>query len=289
MKIILRVLGNAGGYPSRNFISDDHILFVREDIVWSAVRQPPSSYLEDMELAWLWPEEIRLYAAVTLLEPHPELYGRYFVQPWTTGANVGSEEWANGFGSEVFLREATNRALEFAASARISKFFLPQRDQPYELYERGEFEEITELISAIDPDDELLLRGLSKLLSANHLIRYREFIEEAGLMAYISMEAALEFIRQYLELETGLQKSFKDVFEHIRVTFPTGEPFAGVLEMDYENRIIMVHPANRFGEYWTPPVYAGECFEAMYSIIHLYRYVLLGEIWDPNAADPRHA
>ena len=98
----------------------------------------------------------------------------------------------------------------------------------------------------------------------------------------LECDQSLEFIRLHLEYETGKAASFKDVFDHIRERFPTGDPLAEYLEELYDTRIIVVHPGSRFGEYWAPPMAADDCYEAMDIAIYLYRYILLDEVWAPT-------
>jgi hypothetical protein len=234
-------------------------------------------------MIWLWPEEIRLFAAVSLVEPYPELYGRFSIHPLTDARMV---EVAGEFGTASFIAALAERAGSIAAEERTrDSSYLPERAAAPTRLEIGSQARIHELIEAIEIQDELMLRGLSRFLASNHLISYRAFLEESAVVGYIALEAALEYIRGWLKETTSAPAKFKDVFSHIRLTFPTGEPFAGVLETDYEARVLMIHPASRFGEYWAPPVHAEECFELIYSLVHLYRYILLGEVWDPAAEE----
>ncbi|HEX6036524.1 hypothetical protein [Longimicrobium sp.] len=188
------------------------------------------------------------------------------------------------FASPAFVLAATKHAHALAERARSEdrgRFYIPQRASEPETCDLGDEQAVLELIKAVDVRDELIIRGLSRLIAANHLVSYAVFFEESAVTGYISLEAALECLRQDLENTTGSSASLKDVFQIIRETFPTGESFAEVLQTDYENRIMMIHPNSRFGEYWAPPVHADEAYELLDSLVHLYRYILLGEVWDP--------
>lgn len=280
--VFLRVLGTDGRYPDYSVRSENHLLVCDGSIAWSAVREAiPADLATESEINWLWPEEIRLYAAVSLVESDPSQRGRFLIHPWTVAAEV---EIDAPFASPAFVIAAMKHAHELAEQARSEnrrRYYIPQRACEPETCNLGDEQAVIELINAIDVRDELIIRGLSRLLAANHLISYAVFFEESAVTAYIALEAALECLRQDLENTTDSSASIKDVFQWIRETFPTGESFADVLEADYDNRITMVHPSSRFGEYWAPPVHADEAYELIDSLVHLYRYILLGEVWDP--------
>ncbi|HEX5724388.1 MAG TPA: hypothetical protein VFX98_02925, partial [Longimicrobiaceae bacterium] len=141
------------------------------------------------------------------------------------------------------------------------------------------------LLNAMDPGDHLLYRGLYKFLIASDLRRYPHLLEESAIAAFISREAVLELLRRKLQrTHTGRVRK-DDVINQIRREFPTGESFAGVLHTDWEARVIMVHPVSDFGEHWSPPVEAEECFDAVMTLTYLYRYLLLDEAWCPEKWD----
>lgn len=279
--IIVRVLGRRGSYPRFPLVLDNHILVADDSIVWSAVRQPPIN--EDgwgTEVNWLHPEEIRFFASLSLIEPFPNTHGFYLAEPWTDG------EWLSDTGgplsSPEFLDLARTSALGQLAAAQQSDYLLTQPHRDYYFRERGTAEEVLEILNNIDPADDLLLRGLSKFQSSANLIRLAPYMEEAAVSAFVSREAAFLMLKEHLEVMSGKRASLKDVTDHIREVFPTGQPFSDVLESDYEARLMFVHPVTDFGAYWCPPVFAEECYDAVKTLIHLYRYILLGEVWTPT-------
>lgn len=277
MRVILRLLGNRGFYPKYPIETSNHLFFANEEVAFSVVRQPWD--IEVPEVALLMPEEIRLYAALTLSEAFPFEKGRFRIHPWSPGITVNEPGGSKEFSTSAFVDLANSEmARQCEAGERD---YLINSGRPFETGDLGSREVVCDLIDKIPMVDELIIRGLSRLLSANHLITFAGFLEEAAVIGHISLEAALEYIRQTLSRFAGKELSFSDVFDHIEETFPTGEAFAGVLRQDYEARILLIHASSRFGEFWSPPVMAGECYELMHSLIHLYRYIILGEIWEP--------
>lgn len=153
-----------------------------------------------------------------------------------------------------------------------------------QILERDYTKEIFALIRAIEPE-RLLHHGLYKYLMAAELRRFPQFLEESALSAFISREAALELLRRKLSEVEGKRLKRDDVLDQIREAFPTGEPFVEVLESDWDARVLMAHPINEFGEFWSPPVHREECYDALNTLVYLYRYLLLDEVWQPDEYD----
>ena len=285
--ILLRILGNRGRYPEFEIATSRHLLVADSSIAWSAVRHDtPDDMYRDAEIAWLWPEEIRLYAAVSLVEPHPRSSGRYQLQPCCHAVRQQHLSWPVGHQVPKETKDQLwSQARELAKKARSHSYAMPFTDEPYERLTLGSPGAVRALIDAIDPTDPLLLRGLQKFLTANHLIALPPFLEEAGFAAFVSREAALLLLRRMVQERDGRRISMEQALNQIRNEFPTGVPFVEVLESDHEARNMIAHPANEFGVFWTPPVHAEECYDSIYSAVYLYRYLLLGEVWEPVEGD----
>lgn len=280
-KVFVRLLSPLGSYPSYHVVTPDHVLVASEDLAWSAVRQwSEDEHFRRGEIAHFWPEEIRFYAALSLVEPQPRTYGRFWIKTlgWTDELEDISEN--KPLTDEDVQARAEELAAEMAESPETWRAGFGQEDQDYRLLDKHSQNDIFELLRRIPPTDDLLLRGLSKFLIAGEL--FGSYVEESGLAAFISMEASLEILRQMLDVDNA---SFDDVFDHIRSEFPTGEPFAAELQNSHDARTAIVHPSSRFGEFWTPPVHREECVEMIHYLVYLYRYILLGEVWEPAKYD----
>lgn len=280
-RVFVRLLSPVGTYPSYRIATPDHCLVASEELAWSAVRQwSEDEHCRRGEIARYWPEEIRFYAALSLVEPHPRTYGRFSIRPvgWTKELEGIPE--GQPLTSDDLQSRASDLARELADSSSTWRFGFGRAAQEYSLRDKYSPEEIVRIMACIPPSDPLLLRGLSKFLIAGEL--FPSYLEEAGLAAFISLEAALEYIRQWLDPDHA---SFDDVFDHIREVFPTGDPFATELELAHDARTVIVHPSSRFGEFWTPPVHREECLEMLHYLVYLYRYILLEEVWEPADYD----
>lgn len=279
-QVFVRLLSPLGSYPSYRVATPNHVLGASENLAWSAVRQwSEDEHFRRGEIAHFWPEEIRFYGALSLVEPHPRSYGRFWIKTLGFAKELEGIPEDQPLTDEDAQTHAAEAAAEMAESPKTWEFGFGHPDGEFRLLDRYSPDDFYEILYRIPPDDPLLLRGLSKFLVAGELGRYAE---EAGLAAFISMEASLEILRQELN---GDHASFEDVFDRIRREFPTGESFASALQEAHDARTTIVHPSNRFGEFWTPPVYREECIEMLHYLVYLYRYILLDEVWEPAEYD----
>lgn len=262
--VIYQHLDPRGTYPRFSILTEDHSFFSSGDLVWSAVVQPPVRMepWDHPELYTLTPEEIRLYSAVVLAEPNP--FDRGYVSP-------------------VYHRGTVARILDLPGpldSPEFAEFMDERRPKSlrYELHNAGTGQEALEALNAFDSSDELLVAGAGRLLSSLRLAS-ADFGEEAHYQAFVSMGAAMEFIRLHLEFRDGVA-SMKSVYQYFEQTFPFGNHFPEFLEQMYDDRVAAFHPSSRLGEYWAPPVWTGSDYELRKWLLEIYRHIILGAI--PN-------
>ena len=278
----VRILSNDGRYPRRPIMLDSWaVLMPDTDMVWTAVHTPIYDRDEQSEISWLFPDEIRFYAAVSLAEAVPYMEGR----PLLYGRSMGQRlELPADVGPDILISEARRVAqdLNRAPSPEAARSSLaPQWRASPDLIDKDYAAEVRRIAEAIEPE-HLLYRGLYKFLVASDLRRFHYHLEESALAAFVSREAALELLRRKMQMREGGRPKREDVIERIRTTFPTGEAFCDVLQSDWEARVMMVHPVSDYGERWSPEVHADECYESLYTVSVLYRYLLLDEVWDPD-------
>ena len=282
--LIIRAFGERGRYPMFRLETPTHLYVPSSDGVYGAVLEPAASGLHEFpEVAWYSPQEIRLYAAVTLVGERMEHEGWVVFEPWSVGhpievpndTNLLAADSRDLIASELAtLVDVTAR---HAGTRRVS-------DVPYELVAIGDPYRCQRLVHAIDPTDDLCLRGLSKLITAAALTRHFAFMEEAALSAYISLEAALSLLRRQIGDGEGDATSYDDAFEYLRARFPTGSRLVAFMKDLYEVRTMIVHPTTKHGTHWSPPMFADDCYEAIEWLVVFYRYLLLGELPEEAAA-----
>lgn len=274
--IRVRLLGKDGRYPAFQVETANHLLSTSSGRCWAAVVQP------ELDPEWEWservtlsPEEIRLYAAVTLPEPDPWEKGLLIITHWAQGElNPGSLGW------DLRSAELRERLEGYVAELLLAASGEPLRPVvpgPYSLGKAtGSLTDTLELLESIDVNDQLLLAGLSRLLQASRLGGTYDGPEDSCLPLFVSMGSAMEFIRLHLSHERGSEQPMREVYEYLRESFPYGDEVVEYFEEMYDYRVLTIHPASRLGEYWTPPLMVGDVYHLRKSLMSLYRHILTG-------------
>ncbi len=269
--VALRLLGPHGHYPDFDFRSPSHLFVAEHDFVWSAVLQPPlPTEWELGETVVLVPEEVRLFAAITLCEADPWNNGMPVITHWNQSHLTVDQSEVDLSASEPFGRIRTAVAALRPASGDSNS----EASHGYNISHIGSIDDAAQLLANIDSNDQLLLAGLARLLGANRLLTVAHEPEEAAIALFISMGAALEFIR----LSLGEDVPFAAVSEYFRQRFSYGDDLVEYFEARNEERVMAIHPANRFGKFWAPPLMMSDVFRLRKTIMQLYRHILLGEI-----------
>lgn len=268
--VAIRVLGTNGQYPHFDVTTPTHLYVAAPDLVWSAVIQRPLPAEWDFgESAALLPEEVRLLSAIALSERDLWAKGLPLIAHHAT-----VQHDLSGIGFDLDEPEARARveaiARELGAGLLIGSESYRLRDG------LGSRDDAMALLAGIDSTDQLLLAGLARLLGATRVMLANE-PEEAAISLFISMGAAMEFIRLQLASEAGADVPFSAVHDYFRKVFPHGSEVVEYFEVRYEERLMATHPANRFGEFWAPPLMMGDVYHLQKSLIGLYRHIVLGE------------
>lgn len=273
--VAIRVMSNVGRYPNYDIHLSDNLFRATPELTFSAV-VASSADRGDSELFWLSPAEIRLFSAITLSIKEPWSHGRFIIAPRTYPVAVPFD--LRLFDTEEGVRILAKNARRVAREVDQGRGTIPDWPGPCDLAEGGSPEEIARLLAAIDIEDALLIRGLSKFVSANHLLRYGATFEDGGTAAMIALEAALELLRRRLSVDLGKTVSYAELFEDLEGASPDGWELVQGFREVYDTRILLVHPNSRFGPFWVPPIQADDCYGAVNMGTYVFRRILLGEV-----------
>ena len=206
--IHLRLLRPGFEYPSEPFKHHDGLYYPSEDAVFIVTKRQPHNYQEDVftEIAIWQPEEIRLLGTLTLSVPGGGT--RNIFVPWAgklhsqipLTADLSSESIISLCLKSAIETRAENEQLHgipIGIFAGIEQF----KGKPYvfRTVDRSNLDIERTIFDNIDPTDGLLIRGLYTLIKSLHLcFSSYDFMEESFINLQISLEAALERIREHL-------------------------------------------------------------------------------------------
>ncbi|MGB8951353.1 MAG: hypothetical protein WCC06_01615 [Candidatus Aminicenantales bacterium] len=277
--VFLRIYNPVVKYLEDQLLEADAAYVPGEEAVFTVVKQHPPNWGEQNwpELAWVYPEEIRLLASVALLVP--EGYGTLAFAP--DGAqlrlNIGNKELAN----LKIIHRIEQLAILTARKTYGNKvrYSLRRAETSGETFQRR-------LYNGIDTEDALLIRGLSCLLKSQHLlaIECRGFCEDAFINVQIAREGAIQLIRRIIKNSSGAPASYENAYEYIQQNFRKGEALAKYLREQYEKWIMAKHPECRWGIFWSPPLLADDFFETYEALVSIYRHIITGEPGGEGAA-----
>lgn len=143
----------------------------------------------------------------------------------------------------------------------------------------------SQLYAAIDPEDQLMNRGLRSLVRFAMLSRHPMFSEEATYPLHVALDASFSIFRRQFAREGNTDATSRDVaarFEQIFNEKPSGQNY---FEDYYIDRVMAQHPQSRYGEsHYVPGTY-GERLWLFKALREVYRYLLLGQVVNPQRRD----
>jgi hypothetical protein len=263
--IFLRLLEPGNPYRIEDFHHRNAVYIAKQDCVFIVVRQSRRHQKGLFsELAWLYPEEVRLLGTIALSVAEEE--GMISLVP---GERVALDIAPR---APLYLPIVLSAAEKKARSILASGF----PGARYKLYSWRGFQQDFDhaLFEAIDPSDDLVIRGLYCLLKSARLMGERDLGEEAVMNVQIAREASLELIREHLFSQGNKNPSFKDA--HAYITQVMGNGLADLFEYQHELWVTMKHPSSAFGPVWLPPLVARDFYETYKSLVSVYRHILTG-------------
>lgn len=278
---IARAYSPLGLYHCNTFKTSDSVFKLDDDLFFSLTRFHGDSP-DDFYFArrWIYPNEIRLLSSIALSVPYNN--GKVYSYP-----DPGAYKFKIDKNEDIQDEEIIERLKSFLIEnikERNTSFWQTVSPAPifggpsYKTNENASEVDLQyELFSEIDISDHLLIRGLGALIKGDLLNVHQIFHTEACISLHIAMEASMHLVFKKLSGEIE-NPSPKDASAFISVIFDNPNPPDKYFEAFYEDRIIAVHPANRFGTYPYAPLAADDFFHLYKDLKSVYLYLITGKI-----------
>jgi hypothetical protein len=134
------------------------------------------------------------------------------------------------------------------------------------------------LVSAIDVNNHLLIRGLGALIKAGMLYCHTEFTEHACIALWIALDASFQLFRREMETKGYHNPSAIDVgnyLDELQGFEPSGERYFADF---YNERVKTIHPQSKFGAYPAAPLAADEYRLLRDGLVPTYEYLITGRL-----------
>lgn len=134
---------------------------------------------------------------------------------------------------------------------------------------------LAEIFSAVSTEDDLMLRGLHALLKSRMVAMHTELAEEANYALYVALDALFSLVRRQLMKMGNPNPSSYDAQIFVHNLFDEDESGMRFFEEFYDDRIMTMHPDNRYGIFRHAPI--SHCdFHSLFEMVReVYREVAL--------------
>jgi hypothetical protein len=280
--VSVRLLSPSGIYPSRiAFRRPDAAIVARPDLMALVTRfhpiTPPEEYYFS-EVEMLSAFEVRALGAVLL--SRTRYSGGFEIYPAEVEYQTCDPEL--DLSRNDVLNALAMKLNSQLASCACESIHRPPcaggkayEMNPYAKFSRKRFGQLLDLI---DVNNHLLVRGLGALIKAGMLFRHREFLEQACMSLWISLDASFQLFRREMAAKGHENPSGVDVGNYLDSLLgnaPTGERYFADF---YEERVKTMHPESRFGVYPAAPLCADEYDQLLSSLVPTYEYLIMGRI-----------
>lgn len=138
---------------------------------------------------------------------------------------------------------------------------------------------MAEVFSAVSTDDDLMMRGLHALIKSRMVAMHVELAEEANYPLYVALDALFSLIRRQLMKMGNPNPSSYDAQIFVHDLFDEDQSGMRFFEEFYDDRIMTMHPDNRYGIFRHAPL--SHCdFHSLFEMVReVYReFALLSKI-----------
>ncbi|WP_310725110.1 hypothetical protein, partial [Burkholderia multivorans] len=277
-------------FPSGTRFVRSGFFHADEDIAFSVVRGrswdeilPDAPY---SEFNWASPEELRLMVSLLLCErrdgPYVSLYPVVRYGPLLDVSKLDLRDPTTVVRvRELIIETAASVKGQFGPHARIEGLL----GRKYDLVEpnRYGFDRLSEIWAALRDASFVFFRGGYTLIKADMLSRHYEFSEEAIVSLYIALEASFSLVQRKLQARGNDNPTAHDaavwLHEHFDAPFglPAPDATEKYFESFYEERIMTMHPASRYGDMPYAPIMHDDIPHLRRSLREIFAYLLLDE------------
>ncbi|GAB2875880.1 hypothetical protein GCM10027093_09160 [Paraburkholderia jirisanensis] len=284
------VFDTRGTYPSGTQFVRSGFFYADEEIAFSVVRGrswdeilPDAPY---SEFNWASPEELRLMVSLVLCErrdgPYASLYPVVRYGPILDVSKLDLRDPATVVRvRELIVETAESAKGPFGLHARIEGLLGRKHDlvDP----SRYGFDRLSEIWASLGDASFVFFRGVYTLIKADMLSRHYEFSEEAIVSLYIALEASFSLVQRRLRECGNKNPTAHDaavwLHEHFDAPFglPAPDATEKYFESFYEERIMTMHPASRYGDMPYAPIMHDDIPHLRRSLREIFAYLLLNE------------
>lgn len=278
--------------PNGVFHADEEIAFsVVEGESWDSL-DPDAPF---SEFNWASPQELRLIASLLLCERRDGAYIRFY--PIVRYGPLLDVERVD-LSQPAIVNDVRSLLLDLARTSKPG--FTQDRvvsclERTYDLVEPDHysFDRLLAFWSGLSPTNYVVLRGIYALVKSDMLSCHYEFSEEAIVSLYIALDASFSLVVRQLKTEGFSNPSAHDaaLWLHKHFDRPFGLPEPEVTERYfhefYEQRVMTLHPASRYGDVPYSPNMHDDIPHLRRSLREIFAYLVLGSHGSDYVEDVR--
>lgn len=283
------IFSSLGLYPEGTFHIPDGFFHADEEIVfsvaWSSSWEQLDQDLPYSELRTLSPDHLRLVAAIMFCEIRDGARLSLYPVP---DQNLLLNRRRLDLRNPDVIQEIRALAIQELKFLKTPESRWDQRctlARPYELWPSKEFalERMESFWLNLNPIDYKIARGVHALMKADMLSTHREFWEEATVSCYVALDASFSYIKELLDEKGNANATAHDaalwLHENFNAAFglPIPDASAKYFEDMYEQRVMTLHPASRFGEHPIAPMMYEDYMYLRRQLREIFAYFVAGK------------
>lgn len=278
--VIIRPMSTFGWYWSDPVNLQSAISVLVDGLMFTACRHRPDGkkhdyYTEHDDFAGV---EIQLLAATVLAVGYEE----GVIAPYPIAESFAVEFDGDLTGHAFQTEVAIALRVEMSSLRRVAAApHVPTGEDDRDIYLQHhrplDHDRLARMFSAIDSSDDLLMRGLLALVKSRMIAMHSEFAEEANYALYLALDALFSLTRRHLRKCGNPDPSSYDAQIFIHDLFGQEQSGQRFFEDFYDERVMTMHPENRFGIFRHAPLSHCDFHTLFEDVREVYReLVLLG-------------